>query len=307
MITCELMGGLGNQLFQIFTTISYAIKHQQMFKFQYKDILTIGTHRPTYWNNFLSKIKPFTFTKNPSTSTQTDNFVTIRESGFHYKELEWSDVYVRSGVKLFGYFQSHKYFSTFFDTICKMLDIENQKLNVQSKYLHYFHNNESLQLETDSILNNNGHEKYISIHFRLSDYKKIQHIYPILTKKYYEKALLYVMAETQKKDWKVLYFCEEESNKEVEETIEYLKKRCSNCQFIKVPDNIPDWEQMLLMTTCLHNIIANSTFSWWGAYLNSNPDKIVCYPNEWFGPASPIHKTLYMNDDLFPNTWMMID
>jgi hypothetical protein len=200
---------------------------------------------------------------------------------------------MQSGVKLFGYFQSHKYFSTFFDTICKMLDIENQKLKVLSKYSHYFENNEC--------------EKYISVHFRLSDYKKIQHIYPILKKQYYEKALLYIMAETEKKDWKILYFCEEESNKEVEETIEYLKKRCSNCQFIKVPDDISDWEQMLIMSTCLHNIIANSTFSWWGAYLNTNQDKIVCFPNEWFGPGSPNRKTVYVNDDLFPSTWMMIE
>ena len=294
MITCDLMGGLGNQLFQIFATISYAIKHRQMFKFQCTDVLITGIYkRSTYWNTFLSKIKPFTFTKNQSISTQTDNFHVVRESGFHYKELEWSDLYMQSGVKLFGYFQSHKYFSTFFDTICKMLDIENQKLNVLSKYSHYFENNEC--------------EKYISVHFRLSDYKKIQHIHPILKKQYYEKALLYIMAETEKKDWKILYFCEEESNKEVEETIEYLKKRCSKCQFIKVPDDIPDWEQMLIMSTCLHNIIANSTFSWWGAYLNTNQDKIVCFPNEWFGPGSPNHKTVYVNDDLFPSTWMMIE
>ena len=318
MITCELMGGLGNQLFQIFATISYAIKHQQMFKFQYTDILTIGTHRPTYWNTFLSKIKPFTFTKNHSTSTQTDNFHLVRESGFHFKELEWSDVYIQSGVKLFGYFQSHKYFSVFFDTICKIIDIENQKINAQTKYFHYFQNNQESDMQVETSRRSagdsgnggdegDGYEKCISMHFRLSDYKKIQHIHPVLKKKYYEKALLYVMAETQKKDWKILYFCEEESNKEVEETIDYLKKRCSKCQFIKVSDDIPDWEQMLLMSVCLHNIIANSTFSWWGAYLNTNPDKIVCYPNEWFGPASPNHKSLYTNDDLFPNTWMMID
>lgn len=294
MITCRLIGGLGNQLFQIFATISYAIKHKQMFKFEYSDLLTIGVPRPTYWNSFLSKLKPFTFSKTHDVTTQTNN--VIKEQGFHYTELPWSDTLHQTNVILVGYFQSHKYFSMFYNTICRMIDLENQKLNVISKYRDFF-----VSEETEEF------EKYIGIHFRLGDYKDNPDIHLVLNKEYYEKALLYVMAETEKKDWKILYFCEEKSNKEVEESIEYLKKRCSKCEFIKVLDSIPDWEQMLLMSCCTHNIIANSTFSWWGAYLNSNPNKIVCYPNKWFGSSMPNHKTLFMNDDLCPATWMMIE
>jgi hypothetical protein len=293
MITCRLIGGLGNQLFQIFTTISYAIKHRQMFKFEYSDILTIGVPRHTYWNTFLSKLKPFTFLKSLDASTQTN--IALKEQGFHFTELPWSEALNQSNVMLVGYFQSHKYFSIFFDTICKMIDLSNQKMNVITKYRNYF-GDENCEFE-----------KFISIHFRLGDYKDNPDIHLILNKEYYEKAILYTMAETQKKDWNVMYFCEEKSNKEVEETIEYLKKRCSKCNFIKVPDTIPDWEQMLLMSCCTHNIIANSTFSWWGAYLNSNPNKIVCYPNKWFGTSMPNHKTLFTNDDLFPSSWTMIE
>jgi hypothetical protein len=50
-----------------------------------------------------------------------------------------------------------------------------------------------------------------------------------------------------------------------------------------------------------NNIIANSTFSWWGAYLNNNPEKIVCYPDQWFGPRAG-HDT----SDLFPKDWIKI-
>jgi len=300
MITCRLVGGLGNQLFQIFTTISYAIKHKQMFKFEYADILTIGVPRPTYWNSFLSKLKPFTFSTTNDVATQTNN--VIKEQGFHYTELPWSDILDQTNVILVGYFQSHKYFSIFYNTICRMIDLENQKLNIVSKYRHYFETNSEDVGEIVSEF-----EKFIGIHFRLGDYKNNPDIHLILNKEYYEKAILYVLAETEKKDWKILYFCEEESNKEVAETIEYLKKRCSKCTFIKVPDSIPDWEQMLLMSCCTHNIIANSTFSWWGAYLNSNPNKIVCYPNKWFGTSMPNHKTLFTNDDLCPSTWTMIE
>ena len=60
----------------------------------------------------------------------------------------------------------------------------------------------------------------------------------------------------------ILYFCEEEDNADVLETINRLSKD-TNIQFIKVSDSIPDWEQLLIMSCCQHNIIANSTFSWW--------------------------------------------
>jgi hypothetical protein len=63
-----------------------------------------------------------------------------------------------------------------------------------------------------------------------------------------------------------------------------------------------DWEQILLMSGCTHHIIANSSFSWFGAYFNSNKDKIVCYPNVWFcGSGSNIRV-----DDLFPPEWQKI-
>ena len=55
------------------------------------------------------------------------------------------------------------------------------------------------------------------------------------------------------------------------------------------------------MSICHHNIIANSTFSWWGAYFNSNPEKIVCYPSLWFGSYYPVDVK-----DLCPPSWNRI-
>ena len=63
-----------------------------------------------------------------------------------------------------------------------------------------------------------------------------------------------------------------------------------------------DWEQLLYMSLCNHNIIANSSFSWWAAYLNENPDKVVCYPTLWFGDAL----SSYDVSDLLPTEWIKI-
>jgi hypothetical protein len=98
-----------------------------------------------------------------------------------------------------------------------------------------------------------------------------------------------------------LYFCEEEDVEDVNETITKLKSDFPTLNFIRASNDLSDWEQMILMSSCLDNIIANSSFSWWAAYLNMNPYKIVCYPATWFGEVAG-HDTR----DLCPMDWNKI-
>ena len=286
MLTCNLMGGLGNQLFQIFTVISYAIKYKHMFKFISAEYLggDGSTKRRTYWQSFLFKLSGFLMDQYP-------NFdIVISENGFSFKELPYEHLKYNNNVNIIfsGYFQSYKYFQENYDIICRILNIAEKRLDIIEEVVKNHHSLEFL-------------EKSISMHFRLGDYKNKQDYHPIMTDEYYKNSLQYIV---DKLDYTptVLYFCEDEDLETVNQTIQLLKKDFPTIEFERASNSLDDWQQMLLMSCCNHNIIANSSFSWWGAYFNVNNVKIVCYPSVWFGRA--------MSDvdvsDLFPDEWVKI-
>ena len=267
MLTCNLMGGLGNQLFQIFTTIAYAFKINNKPVFLNLDKTAGMTYRKTYWNTFLNNLKE-TMIQN-----EIPKMECIKEHGFSFTELpEVSS----KNVMLLGYFQSYKYFEDNKTELFELIELEKQKQSIQN----------NINLNT------------ISMHFRIGDYKLIQGNHPIIPLTYYENALRYIL---EKNKFKVIYFCEIQDLFEVEKMIEKLESIFVEVEFECVDLQLDDWQQMLLMSCCKHNIIANSTFSWWGAYFNTFPGKIVCYPDKWFG-SKLSHNTC----DLFPVEWVKI-
>lgn len=281
IITCNLMGGLGNQIFQIFATISYAIKSGQQFKFTNAKTLGSGvtTVRNTFWNSFFARLKPFTTADFPC-------FNVIREKSFTFNELPVHEM-INNDTLIFGYFQSYKYFQENYDIICRIIGLQEMRDAVVKKM--NYENNDSLKTT-------------VSMHFRLGDYKKAPNVHPIMTKDYYYKSLSFIKENASNKNIStVMFFCEDSDLDDVLETIRYLSKKFPNYNFIRGDNSLEDWEQMLLMSSCHHNIIANSSFSWWAAYFNNCDDKIVCYPSKWFGPA-------VSNDiiDLCPPTWRKI-
>jgi hypothetical protein len=274
------MGGLGNQLFQIFTTISYAIKTRNMFSFYNADFTGGIIKRDTYWGNLLSKLKPFLKKEFPLLHI-------IKETEFGFTEIPLTN-FINKNVCLHGYFQSYKYFQSTYATIYRLLNIDSHKDTIKNK-------NTSLGVDID-------YNNTISIHFRLGDYAKMQHIHPIIPYKYYQNALTYIVENAKDTKYnRVLFFCEEDDLSDVTITINKLKEYFKQITFERGSSELKDWEQMLLMSCCKYNIIANSSFSWWGAYLNTNIDKVVCYPSLWFGPSMS-HNT----SDLFPDEWVKI-
>ena len=148
-------------------------------------------------------------------------------------------------------------------------------------------------------------ENTISIHFRLGDYKHLAHTHPIMPVSYYINALTHILTRSRIQTYTVYYFCEKEDNDTVStDWIDPISCVFPSLRFVKASDDMADWEQMLLMSSCTHNIIANSSFSWFGAYFNAGgKGHTVCYPQHWFaGSAAEQNNTR----DMFPEKWTKI-
>ena len=266
-ITCNLLGGLGNQLFQIFTTISYSLENNVKFFFpNYKGMKGIDgvSERNAYWDNLFFNLRPYIKDINQGVMVQ-------ERKSYTYSKLP--SPIRNTTIVLFGYFQSLKYFSNKRDDIVKLIGI--------SKYQ-----------------NKIGEINAISLHFRIGDYKVNTNFHPILSVDYYKRALKSIILKTGKNNWTVKYCYEKQDEIMVGEKIEYLKRQFPDLVFEKVDNKLEDWQQMLYMSCCKHNIIANSTFSWWAAYLNKNNDKVVCYPEIWFGKGYDIKDVSEMFEGL---------
>jgi hypothetical protein len=287
MITCQLSGGLGNQLFQVFTTLSYSITYNISVLFDYINETTPYStstgvkNRTTYWNTFFVHIISLTtFSLPDNGKIDVAGFFPFKEPRPEYIELP-QEIASRN-MKLTGYFQSYKYFERNKKYILKLIKWEKMKKMIMDIY------SQDLDLDENSI----------SLHFRLGDYQFLSEKHPIQNVEYYKRAIAYIT--DRRGPQKVFYFCQKEDNEMVDLEVSLLREAFPECTFIKVPDTMSDWEQLIFMACCRDNIIANSTFSWWGAYLNTN-EKIVCFPSRWYGTSVKISTR-----DMFPPTWTEI-
>lgn len=279
MITIFLMGGLGNQLFQIATVISHCIKHKLQFIFPYSEELPVGVTRPTYWDTLLKNLKRFT-TYGNKTITNDYLFQLIRynETFSTYKELPAN----LENCMLHGYFQSHKYIDENKEHILEIMGIKNERTIIREEMSEWIFPG----------------EPSISIHFRLGDYKEKQQYHPVMPYQYYENAMRIIPLEYIERA-NILYFCEEEDSEIVQPIIDKLKANFPIKKIRKIDHTIPDWKQLLIMSWYQINIIANSSYSWWAAYINDDLKKTVIYPDVWFGPAMQSDVS-----DMFPDTWV---
>jgi len=200
-------------------------------------------------------------------TSEIPNQKYIGEYGFQYYPIPK----LEGNIKLIGYFQSEKYFLEYRYELLDLFEIdEKTKLNLLEKY--------------GNIIN----QETCSIHVRRGDYLGLPNHHPIQSINYYKDAIGIIGEDKH-------FVIFSDDIKWCEENFNFLKNKTF------VSGNL-DYEDLYLMSMCNHNIIANSTFSWWGAWLNRNVNKKVIIPSKWFG----ISNSHFNTNDLYCDKWIKL-
>jgi hypothetical protein len=273
-LNIKLRGRLGNQIYQIMTGLSYAINNNISF-----DNIYMTNYKNINDSNIFQSIS-FLF-KQP-TNTKSFTIKDCNDLGYYNLPFQKCDQIIMD-----GYFQSYLFFEKNFEQLKSILNIKLLQNKVKDEFLHLIN-------EADA-----------TIHFRIGDYVKFKDSHPVLSINYYVNAIN-KLNTINPECKKILIFYEPNDYEIINKKLNYLKNQFINHEFIMIDNQIEDWKQMLIMSLIKNNIIANSTFSWWSAYLNINNNNTVIYPSIWFGPKIFKNMTTKQKKDRFPEKWICV-
>jgi len=253
-------GRLGNQLFQIAATISTAIDKE-----------LVPVFPPWEYNKYL---------KTPLPTEQVIPTDTLLEEGFHFSPINLGNciegpIKVPVSEKIFnlsGYFQSEKYFRKHREIILQMFEMEPNRLD--SLLEQNFHKTGY------KFYANELYKSFCAIHVRRGDYVDNPH-YAQLGMDYYKEAIR-TLVNLPTNDAPIVFFV-------FSDDIAWCKENFPS-HFVFMEGNT-DFEDLTLMSLCNYFITANSSFSWWGAYLSKSKHKHVIFPSQWFGEAKQYKDT----------------
>lgn len=280
MIIVKLMGGHSNQMFQYAAARSLAIKHNTKLKMDlswFDSIAPGDTSRVYELGTYNIQESYYAPSLSFKLLSKIGYIKRYSEPHFHY-DPKINEV--GSNMYIEGYFQSWKYFSEIRDVIIRDFSFKNEAQGANRAVLK--------RIKADPYA--------VSLHIRRGDYvtnESASSFHGLKDMDYYSTALKEIKKKVKKPNVYVI------SND---------PKWCKKNLDLGVPTTIIDnndditggAEDMRLMRACKHNIMANSSFSWWGAWLNENPDKIVIAPKQWFN--DPTVDT----SDLIPEEWIRL-
>ena len=292
LVISNVLGGLGNQMFQyaagralaltnnrsLLLDLSGFTDYQLHHGFELSRVFSLvatkaepsTTHellgwRENYWARKILRRRQFAWLRG-------DKFVV--EPYFNY----WSDFFNLTGdCYLYGYWQSERYFKAVESVI-------RQDFTFREPLKEH---NAELALEMASI-------QSVSLHVRRGDYvsnPKNHNIMSVCDLEYYRLAINYIATHVEQP---VFYLFSDD--------MAWVKQNLPMefpCIYIEHNGGAESYRDMQLMSLCCHHVIANSSFSWWGAWLNSNPEKIVIAPRKWFANGTNIK-------DLIPEGWITL-
>lgn len=290
MIKLILSGGLGNQMFQYAAGRALSIRHKAELSI---DLYLLNKNTKATNRNY--ELKAFNvevtlidsiFNKIAiklfgSIKSKNTRHAFLRRLGiFRDEKAQYYDKGFESLSKestLFGYFQNENYFKGFSEQLREDFAFRLPLNKKNNEIRHLIEQNTS-----------------VSIHIRRGDYTNTNSNLPILDIAYYKKAIEYMMSQLNNPSFFIF-----------SDGIDWVRKNLDlsgiNHQFIDWNKNEDSYIDMQLMSLCKHNIIANSSFSWWGSWLNKNPNKLVIAPQEWYKGDSGIYP-----DGFLPKEWITL-
>ncbi len=238
-ITGSVLGGLGNQMFEVATTCALAWDHGAEPYFpDYKPLVSSsGSYQHVLYRCSLTP---------PSNEVSSEWSTPV----YGYEPIPFTN-----RMKLSGYSQNEKYFYHYRERLIHFFSPQKRDLKYIEKKYH-------------SIL---SHPNSVCVHVRYYYAEKPDEpAFRQYDGEYYEKAMALFSRDA--------LFVVVSDNMDFAKRVIPVGGR--NVVFI---EREPHYIDFFIQTLCKHNIIANSTFSWWGAWLNQNPGKIVVRPQEWIG------------------------
>ncbi len=294
MIVVKLIGGLGNQMFQYAAGRSLAdVLETELFV----DVSALEQDPAGAYTPRRYELGEFNIRANIATQEVLSNFDFntprwIRKLQSFFPAYSTHMIFNESTAKfhkqfyklplntyLNGYWQNEKYFVSIRDKLISEFELKAPK---SSSYL--------------TLLKTITSCESVSLHIRRGDYVSLQSAnlyHGVLSKEYYQNAVLYFTE--QKRNFCYFVFSDD---------LDWCKKNLDfihTCTYVNGSQfGLSVHEELLLMSMCKHNIIANSSFSWWAAWLNNYSQKTVLAPAQWFNTKQS------QPSELLLNTWKKI-
>lgn len=253
LVTNIFAGRLGNRMFQIASAYAYSLKHNKRY------FINDSFYKAVNKNHFVNLRGVFPNLEKLYIDINNDkvmNFNQMIENHNIYNDFQ----FLEGDVLFNGYYQSEKYFSDYRREILELYDF-----------------NKEIKKRVDDRWTNILKENSASIHVRRTDYLHLN--FPIVSIEYYNECIDLLKDKIDN----VIVFSDD---------IDWCKNNIKSDIDIIYSNQI-EIDDMYLMSMCKYNIIANSSFSWWGSYLNDKKDKIIYAPNKWFVGN---HEKIYRDD-----------
>lgn len=294
MIITKLQGGLGNQLFQYAVGVQVSKRLNTTLKLDLSDYETQGNIRSYKLDAFNidatiatnDELQKFDLKQKRITSIKGYRFIKkfipfnwfpiTNEPHFHYAPKIES---LNDNHLLIGYWQTEKYFAGIIPELRKQLTLKNNW-------------SEQAQLYATQMSKTNA----VSLHIRRGDYvsvPKFAERFGTCSPEYYQQAIAHLLSEINDAHFFVF-----SDDLDWVKANQQLFNGCKQITYIE--NTATDYEDLVLMGKCQHHILANSSFSWWGAWLNPSAQKIITAPKIWFAGLP------YNTTDLIPSTWIRI-